>query len=152
MCLIVLNQKTFAVERKGEPMRAIDADSLIRLVMDSTILGKGVKQAFVALVNGEPTAHPERDLGTCFDCPLSHGCPKINGCTNDEAMEYASDIHEGCPISAQPEIIRCKDCKHWTMTCGDEQCGLGDCDVFDKHLVMCNGYCAWAERREDGSD
>lgn len=51
--------------------------------------------------------------------------------------------------SAQPEIIRCRDCKHWTRTCGDEQWGLGDCDVFDKHLVMCNGYCAWAERREE---
>lgn len=50
---------------------------------------------------------------------------------------------------AQPEFIRCKKCKHWTRTCGDEQWGLGDCDVFDKHLVMCNGYCAWSERRED---
>lgn len=49
----------------------------------------------------------------------------------------------------QPEIVRCKDCKHWTETCGDKQWGLGDCDVFDKHLVMCNGYCAWAERREE---
>lgn len=53
--------------------------------------------------------------------------------------------------SAQPEIIYCKKCKHWTRTCGDEQWSLGDCDVFDKHLVMCNGYCAWAERREDGN-
>lgn len=44
-------------------MRLIDADSLIRLVMDSTILGKGFKQAFVALVNGEPTAQPEQKKG-----------------------------------------------------------------------------------------
>jgi hypothetical protein len=51
--------------------------------------------------------------------------------------------------SAQPEIIHCRNCKHWTETCGDKQWGLGDCDVFDKHLVMCNGYCAWAERREE---
>ena len=51
--------------------------------------------------------------------------------------------------SAQPEIIYCKKCKHWTETCGDKQWGLGDCDVFDKHLVMCDGYCAWAERREE---
>lgn len=52
--------------------------------------------------------------------------------------------------SAQPEIIKCKDCLHWVRTCGDNQWGLGDCDVFDKHLVMCEGYCAWAERRSDG--
>lgn len=51
--------------------------------------------------------------------------------------------------SAQPEIIYCKKCEHWTRTYGNEQWGLGDCDVFDKHLVRCNGYCAWAERRTD---
>lgn len=54
--------------------------------------------------------------------------------------------------SAQPEFIRCKKCKHWTRTCGNEQWGLGDCDVFDKHLVMCEGYCAWSERRENEED
>lgn len=35
---------------------------------------------------------------TCFDCPLSHGCPKINGCTNEQAEQYAGEIPEGCPI------------------------------------------------------
>ena len=59
------------------------------------------------------------------------------------------DVFEELP-SAQPEIIKCKDCLHWVRTCGDNQWGLGDCDVFDKHLVMCEGYCAWAERRTDG--
>jgi hypothetical protein len=39
--------------------------------------------------------------------------------------------------SAQPEIIRCKDCKHWAKTCGDNQWSLGDCGLFEKHLVMC---------------
>lgn len=24
-------------------------------------------------------------------------------------------------LSEQPEIIRCKDCKHWAKTCGDNQ-------------------------------
>ena len=42
-------------ERKGEPMRLIDADALIALVQDSTILSDGFKQVFCALVNGEPT-------------------------------------------------------------------------------------------------
>lgn len=70
-------------------------------------------------------------------------------------LEYPSSLVDVKRIivdlpSAQPEIIYCKKCEHWTMTYGDEQWGLGDCDVFDKHLVMCNGYCAWAERRRDG--
>ena len=62
--------------------------------------------------------------------------------------EDAVSAIENLP-SAQPEIIYCKKCEHWTRTYGDEQWGLGDCDVFDKHLVRCNGYCAWAERRTD---
>ena len=47
-------------------MRAIDADSLIRLVMDSTILDDGFKSVFVALVEGEPTIQP--DIIHCKDC------------------------------------------------------------------------------------
>lgn len=46
-------------------MRLIDADSLISLVMDSTILGNGFKQAFVAIVNGEPTIQPEQRWIPC---------------------------------------------------------------------------------------
>lgn len=41
-------------------MRLIDADSLIDLVTDSTILGDGFKTAFCALVNGEPTAKVQK--------------------------------------------------------------------------------------------
>jgi hypothetical protein len=41
--------------------------------------------------------------------------------------------------SAQPEIIRCKDCKHWD--------GVDACDVID--APMCdNDFCSMAERRE----
>ena len=44
-------------------MRYIDADALIALVQDSTILGDGFKQVFCALVNGEPTIEPR-----CEEC------------------------------------------------------------------------------------
>lgn len=40
---------------------------------------------------------------TCFDCPLSHGCPKIKGCINEQAIEYASEMPNDCPLSAQPK-------------------------------------------------
>ena len=40
---------------------------------------------------------------TCFECPLSHGCPKIKGCTNEQAIEYVSQIPRDCPLPAQPE-------------------------------------------------
>lgn len=52
--------------------------------------------------------------------------------------------------SAQTEIIRCKDCKHWTQSMGKMKgYGLGRCDFHDTDLVTCNGYCYWAERRTD---
>lgn len=44
-------------------MRCIDADHLIGLVKDATILGDGFKQAFIAIVRGEPTIEPERKKG-----------------------------------------------------------------------------------------
>lgn len=45
-------------------MRLIDADNLINLVTDSTILGGGFKQAFCAIVNGEPTVEQEQKVGS----------------------------------------------------------------------------------------
>ena len=53
--------------------------------------------------------------------------------------------------SAQPEIIRCNSCKHWTQSTGKMKgYGLGRCDFHDVDLVTCNGFCYWAERRTDG--
>ena len=73
-----------------------------------------------------------------------------------EAMEKDSDEQKwdgGCWIrykmfervieslpSAQPEIIRCKDCKHFND---------GDCEELPK-LVSEDDFCSFAERRTDG--
>jgi hypothetical protein len=42
--------------------------------------------------------------------------------------------------STQPDIIRCKDCKHWD--------GVDTCDVIDAP-VWDNDFCSMAERRSD---
>lgn len=77
-------------------MRLIDGDALIALVQDSTILGDGFKQAFCALVNGEPTIEPERTgkwigyAGTIgAECSVCHkwldviqGTAEMNYCPN----------------------------------------------------------------------
>ena len=66
--------------------------------------------------------------------------------TDDDAVEAI----EALP-SAQPEIIRCNSCKHWTQITGEMKgFGLGRCDFHDADLVTCNGFCYWAERRTDG--
>ena len=49
------------------------------------------------------------------------------------------DVVSNLP-SAQPEIIRCKDCKHWD--------GVDTCDVIDAP-VWDNDFCSMAERRSD---
>lgn len=51
----------------------------------------------------------------------------------------------------EPDIIRCKDCKHWNpqlKTANGN--GLGSCDFHNANLVTSEGFCYWAERREDG--
>ena len=53
--------------------------------------------------------------------------------------EDAVSAIENLP-SAQPEIIRCKDCKHWD--------GVDTCDVIDAP-VWDNDFCSMAERRSN---
>jgi hypothetical protein len=65
-----------------------------------------------------------------------------------DAMQYDAELRQLPP--AQSDIIRCNACKHWTQTTGNMPgFGLGDCDYLNAKLVNCNGYCYWAERREE---
>ena len=68
--------------------------------------------------------------------------------TADEMPEYKAI--EALP-SAQPEIIRCKDCENWALQVKDVKGdGLGSCAFHKANFVTGEGYCYWAERREDG--
>lgn len=65
------------------------------------------------------------------------------GCLDEEDVA----VMLGHLPSAQPEIIRCKDCK-WLNT---EDCG-NECDCpngFAVGYVDDNDYCSRAERRDD---
>ena len=67
---------------------------------------------------------------TCFDCPLSHGCPKIRGCTNEQAIDYTSQIPNDCPLSVQPQ----PKTGHWITTRtfmhdGEYYCDKCKCDA-----------------------
>lgn len=77
-----------------------------------------------------PSTQTER-WDTCFDCPLSHGCPVINGCTNEQAMQYAVDIPNNCPLNKterkigewiyyDPNGFKCSRCgRYLEIECGD---------------------------------
>ena len=76
-------------------MRLIDADEL----KTAFPCGEYIRTESVrATIDHMPSAEPER-WSTCFDCPLSHGCPVINGCTNEQAMQYVGDIPDDCPLN-----------------------------------------------------
>lgn len=65
-------------------------------------------------------------------------------CTPDDMPEYQAI--EALP-SAEPEIIRCKDCKHWYP---DADTGMA-CEFTNMGQPE-NGFCNWAERRTDEAD
>lgn len=57
--------------------------------------------------------------------------------------------------SAQPEPIRCKDCKHWkigtkNLNCPNPMvCGLHSFMHGFERASLPEDYCSWAERRTD---
>lgn len=61
---------------------------------------------------------------------------------------------EGLP-SVQPDIIHCKDCKHWregtVFSYCDKLHGMGVLDVLD-YMTAEDDYCSMAERRTDETD
>ena len=58
----------------------------------------------------------------------------------DGVMDAIMDVISAPTI--QPEIIHCKDCKHWKEFI--HQCGVQVCSEMDG-----DDYCSYAERRED---
>ena len=71
---------------------------------------------------------------------------RVNASVQDEqgwlgAVAECLDEIEDLP-SAQPEVIRCKDCK-WKNN--------HNCTRAVEVWIDDNKYCAWAERREDGN-
>lgn len=64
-----------------------------------------------------PTIIADRPMWeTCFACPLSNCCPKIQGATNEDAQKYAGEAPKGCPID-RPH-------GEWILECDSE--GEGD--------------------------
>ena len=53
--------------------------------------------------------------------------------------------------SAQPEIIRCKDCKHWTTNIGDSELRDNYCnEAMHGFYYRCSGddFCSYAESED----
>lgn len=75
---------------------------------------------------------------SCTMCWLNTFC----GVWNTEPVKHKgfNERLENCPLT---ELIRCKDCKNFVDEEDQSYCidMAGQCDG--------NGFCAWAERREE---
>jgi hypothetical protein len=88
----------------------------------------------------------------CEDCISRQAVLAIAGdsCYKD-TREFCDEIKELPPV--QPEIIRCKDCKHWTNNIGDSELRDNYCnEKTHGFYYRCSGddYCSFAERINDG--
>ena len=114
------------------------------------------RQAVIELAN-LPSAQPERLTDDDFETIRIHlSAFKERLCNQhrwEEAEEYQRIIDRFMRFaSSQPEIARCKDCKHhWTHRCMDsmptEICELGQ-TFYDANV----DFCSLAERRTDAED
>ena len=74
--------------------------------------------------------------------------------------EWLKGYNKACEDNAQiveqmkgQEIIHCKDCKHWNLQVGNVKGdGLGSCDFHNANLVTGEGFCYWADRRDEENE
>ena len=64
---------------------------------------------------------------------------------NHPHMDFVIEVLQDLP-SAQPEIIRCKDCKWWS---NDDYRECSSPNYDDGYVTPAGFYCGYAERRTD---
>lgn len=125
------------------------------------------KQMAIKALSQQTEYHGTEDMDGLYYCPICQQtttvfkdgdkCPKC-GATMDELSTRAQQTIEAAiatlpPVTPQPEVIRCKDCKHWTNNIGNSELRDNYCNE-EAHgfYYRCSGddYCSFAERRTDG--
>jgi len=144
--------------QKGEPMsRLIDADAMIGRInklrehlrpdiYPQDAIGDSAYRVCAEFIELLPSEQPEITLESAIDYLHSIGW----------MQSHDKQIFEDGQRRAQPEIIRCKDCKYWQ----DQEEGVVEVPIcarpenkYEKFpLVMLiggDGFCSYAERRID---
>lgn len=100
---------------------------------------------------GLPAAHPEKHTEERTE---THACDCISRAAAIEALStphgilYPIRTIEELP-AAQPEIIRCGDCKYFKVEHGWNCASYPICEVSPQRIIMPDDYCSFAERRTD---
>jgi len=158
-------------------MRPIDADALNSVKFhslpythitpsdaDAEAYKRGWNDAIDAIIEDAPTIEPSpncSELPKSSDCisrqaaidafGLSEKTRKYGGDHSgyDTRMLYEiQDVLEGLP-PADPDIIRCKDCKHYNGEDRDICCPLAD---YAQSKCGADWFCADGKRRDDEAD
>lgn len=70
------------------------------------------------------------------------------GCSKGSAFEDACVAIDAAP-SAEPEIIRCQDCKYAEVADREDTQDGYTCRFHRGSIWFSGSYCSWAERRID---
>jgi hypothetical protein len=92
---------------------------------------------------GSYTYHYENKYFDLFDCEVLDYGKRWDGHTEKDVTRLLS-----LP-SAQPEIIRCKDCKHKRRYKFPPKYNEKDYCSINERVVPLDAFCSWAERRAD---
>lgn len=78
----------------------------------------------------------------------------INDLLKNDNLQASPSVWHGLQMikqlpSAQPEIIKCKDCKHGSPN-GKYGCRVYHYKRYETHDMKPDDFCSYAERRTDG--
>lgn len=104
------------------------------------------KETVEKVINALPSAQP---YTINSDGRLWITVDDIDKVTAVVVDEHKSKFCKQFYVDAEPDIIRCKDCKHAHITYGGE---VKYCDVWfpdESHYIDTDNYCSFGERKED---
>ena len=58
--------------------------------------------------------------------------------------DYADDGQRIGDLTVIGELVRCKDCKHWSWS--DDETYCEELGIFNTHH---NSYCSWGKKKDD---
>ena len=96
---------------------------------------------------------PDENVGNCSEIPNSSDTIYRQAALDCVTYDVESTVERIKELpSAKPQIIRCKECKHWTNNIGDSNLRDDFCnEAVHGFYYRCSGddYCSKAERRTD---
>ena len=122
------------MEHSLRPKIYVAKDAIKKL--PSVQLGTNLAEVGTDCISRRDAIDAIKDL--CEECDADY----CGECRIDYPVKDAKSVLETLP-AAQPEIVRCKDCKYWKRSsCCEGYCGEIDMEGFDE-----DHYCGFAEKR-----